>query len=120
MRILCLSALLFATVCLSDSTALADKVGYAEAIVGKWIGPKKIWVFHRDGTWGVMRNETAAEDKFHRRWTISKDDLVISYPGDDHTEKGPLKIISITPSEMKLESDGHVVQYRRLPKKPKH
>src|SRR5438067_9520718 len=59
---------------------------YAKLIVGRWLGSRKIHVYHASGTWGIKRNEDAPEDTDNRRWSIKGSKLTLTYPGDHRVE----------------------------------
>ena len=86
---------------------------YSKAIVGCWLGSRKIEVYHADGTWGVKRNEDAPEDISGRRWHIKGNKLVITYPGDHGLETGELTIVSVTEHKLVLDASGNKKELTR-------
>jgi hypothetical protein len=90
---------------------------YSMLILGQWLGPRKIHVYHADGTWGVRRHERAPEDKHQRRWSIKGSKLTRTYPGERGTETGTLDILSLTADELILASDGYKERSTRLTSK---
>jgi hypothetical protein len=94
---------------------------YSKRIVGRWLGSRKLRVFHVDGTWGVQRNEEAPEDVRGRRWRISDNKLVLTYPTDngegtaEHMTTGVYTIILLTPQKLITEVDGYREEYDWAP-----
>ena len=86
---------------------------YSKTIVGCWLGSRKFEVYHADGTWGVKRNEDAAEDISGRRWHIEGNKLIITYPGDHGLETAALTIVSLTEYKMVLDAGGYKEELTR-------
>jgi hypothetical protein len=109
-----ISAILIGTISAPAIATPKASTNYQKRILGQWLGPRKIEVYHRDGTWGVRRNEEAQEDKNQRRWSIKGNKLTITFPGDHGTDSAIFTIISLTSQELILESDGYRRRYERF------
>ena len=84
---------------------------YSTRILGRWLGPRKLIIFHRDGTYGIQRNETAPEDSKNRHWHIRGNQLWTSAPFGSGAET----IVSFTDTEFVTDVDGYRTTYRRSP-----
>ncbi|HLP75865.1 MAG TPA: hypothetical protein VK327_03030 [Candidatus Paceibacterota bacterium] len=115
-----MKSLLFLSLCLlfdacayiPAPTASED---YAKLIVGRWGHRNRIITFHPDGTWGVQRHETAPEYIDGRRWRIEGKTLFLTWRGDRGVQTNASKIISFTPREFTIESNGYKDIYDREP-----
>lgn len=109
MRAFCV-CLLVAAVSVAEGDVQRD---YSKAIVGCWLGPRKIEVYHTDGTWGVKRNEDAPEDVRGRRWQVEGNRLILTYPGDHGLETAELTIVSLTKHRLILDAGGYKKELTR-------
>lgn len=98
---------------LATSVAIAEEQNYSKLILGTWLGPRKLTIFHADGTWGVQRNESAPEEKTDRHWGVKGQKLTLRYPGDKGEETGIFAIAVLTSDRLVLEIDGYREEYRR-------
>lgn len=98
---------------LTASLAFADEENYSKLILGTWLGPRKLTIFHANGSWGVQRNESAPEEKADRHWSLKGKELTLSYPGDKGVETGIYVIAVLTSDRLVLEIDGYREEYRR-------
>jgi hypothetical protein len=109
MRALCIClALLVVSV-----TASEVPRDYSKAIIGCWLGSRKFEIYHANGTWGVRRNEDAAEDISGRRWHIKGNKLIITYPGDHGMDTAELTIVSLTEHKLVLDAGGYKEELTR-------
>lgn len=99
---------------LSETVAAPKEANYSKLILGQWLGPRKIDVYHADGTWAVRRHEEAPEDKDKRRWSIKGNQLTLTYPSDGGTATGTFTILSLTSQELVLDADGYKQRYERF------
>jgi len=97
--------------------AAPKEANYSKLILGQWLGPRKIDVYHADGTWGVRRHEQAPEDKDQRRWSIKGNQLTLTYPGDHGTATATYTILSLAPQELVLDAGGYKQRYERFTEK---
>lgn len=88
---------------------------YSKRILGRWLGPRKYYIFHANGTWGVQGNEDAPEDIDGRRWRIQGNKLFITFRGDNGLLTVDYTIVSFTAKSFITEADGHKEVYERAP-----
>jgi len=104
-------------ICFAGNVILCGAPGadLSAKIIGKWLGPRKLWVFMADGTWGVQRNEESEVDSKQRRWSVNGDKLTMSYPSDNAVETAHFTIVLLTDEKLILKSGDYTVEYERVP-----
>src|SRR5438094_234654 len=90
---------------------LADSNSYTRRVLGRWLGPRKYVWFHRDGSWGVQRNEDAPVDIDGRRWRIEDGKLKLEFPGGEHSAT----IVEFSNDKFITKQDGITTVYERVP-----
>ena len=117
--LLFISAILVGTFSTLALAAPKASQNYSKLILGQWLGPRKIEVYHADGTWGVRRHDEAPEDKDQRRWSIKGNKLTVTYPGEHGVETGTVAIVTLNSRRLIIEANGNKQEYERMAAKSK-